>query len=64
MVVEYPERTTSPSQSTDKLDHIMLYTSTWSRFELTTSVVICTDCKCSCKFNYYAITATTPLLPS
>jgi hypothetical protein len=34
----------------------MLYTSTWSGFELTTSVVIGTDC-ISCKFNYHTITA-------
>ena len=32
-------------QVTDKLYHIMSYTSPWSRFELTTSVVMCTDCK-------------------
>jgi hypothetical protein len=32
------------SQVTDKLYHIMLYTSPWLRFELTTSVVIGTDC--------------------
>ena len=31
----------------------------WSRFELTTSVVIGTDCIGSCKSNYYTITATT-----
>jgi uncharacterized protein YjaG (DUF416 family) len=37
----------------------MLYTSPWSRFELTTLVVICTDCKGSCKSNYHTITATT-----
>ena len=41
--------------------HIMLYTSPWSRFELTTSVVIGTDCIGSCKSNYHKITATTPL---
>ena len=29
------------------------------RFELTTSVVICTDCIGSCKSNYHTITATT-----
>jgi len=43
---------------TDKLHHIMLYTSPWSRFELT-SVVIAIDCICSFKSNYHAITATT-----
>ena len=32
--------TTDLSQDTDKLYHIMLYTSLWSYFELTTSVVI------------------------
>jgi len=43
--------------------HIMLYTSSWSRFELTTSVVIGTDCIGSCKSNYDTITDTTvPLL--
>ena len=44
---------------TDKLYHIMLSTSPWSGFELTTSVVIGTDCKGSCKSNYHTITATT-----
>jgi hypothetical protein len=39
--------------------HIMLYTSPWSRFELTTSVVIGTDWIGSCKSNYYTITTTT-----
>jgi hypothetical protein len=37
----------------------MLYTLPWSRCELTTSVVIGTDCKGSCKSNYHTITATT-----
>ena len=46
------------SQVTGKLYHIMLYTSTWSRFELTTSVVIGTDCIISCKSNYHTIMAT------
>ena len=32
------EKTTDLSQFTDKLYHIMLYTSPWSRFELTTSI--------------------------
>jgi hypothetical protein len=31
---------------------MMLYTSPWSRFDLTTSVVIGTDCIGSCKSNY------------
>jgi hypothetical protein len=38
--------------------HVMLYTSPWSRFELTTSMVISTNCKCSCKSNYHTIMAT------
>ena len=50
--LEYPEKTT------DKLYHIMLYTSPWSRFELTTSVVIGTDWLGSCKSSYHTITAT------
>jgi hypothetical protein len=38
-------------QVTDKLYHIMFYTSPWSRFELTTSVAIGTDCIGSCKIQ-------------
>ena len=38
--------------------HIMLYTSPWSGFELT-SVVIGMDCIGSCKSNYHVIMATT-----
>jgi hypothetical protein len=56
---EDPEKTIDLSQVTDKHYHIMLYTSPWSRFELTTSVVIGTDCIGSCKSNYHTITATT-----
>ena len=35
----------------------LLYISPWSRFELTTSVVIGTDCIGSCKSSYHTITA-------
>jgi len=48
---EDPEKTTSLSQVTDKLYHM--------RFELTTLVVIDTDCNGSYKSNYHTIMATT-----
>jgi hypothetical protein len=54
-----PVKTTDLSSVTDKLYRIMLYTSLWSRFELTTSVAIDTECIGSCKSNCHTITATT-----
>jgi hypothetical protein len=50
-------KTTDLSQVTDKLYHIMLCTSPWSRCELTTSMLKGTDCVGSCKSNYHTIMA-------
>ena len=50
---EDPEKTIVLSQVTDKLYHKMLYS---LRFELTTSVVICTDNIGSRKSNYHTST--------
>jgi hypothetical protein len=47
LLVEDSEKTNDLSQVTDMLYHIMLHTSPWSRFELT-SVVIGTDCRSWC----------------
>jgi hypothetical protein len=54
-----PGKTTDLLQGSDKLYHILLSISPWSRLELTTSVVIGTDCIGSCKSNYHTMTATT-----
>ena len=53
------EKTNNLPQVTDKLYHIMSYTSPRTGFELTTLVVIGRDGIGSCKFNYHTITATT-----
>ena len=62
---EYPVKTTDLPKVTDKTLSIkkMLYrvTSPWPWFELTTFLVIGTDCVGSCKSNHYAITSTTAL---
>ena len=53
------EETGGPGSGGNHQSHIMLYPSTWSRFELTTLVVIGTDCIGSCESNFQMITATT-----
>ena len=51
------------SQVTYTLYHIMLCTSPWAGFKLTTSVAICSNCIGSCKYNYHRITAKTTQTP-
>jgi hypothetical protein len=55
MKPEYMEKTIDLWQVTDKLYHIMLYNSPWTGFELTTLVVIGTDCICSNKSSSFQL---------
>jgi hypothetical protein len=59
MKPEYLDKTTDLSQVTDKLYHMYLVHLALVGFELTTLVVIGTDCIGNYEFDYHTITATT-----
>jgi hypothetical protein len=57
--IRVPRENHRPAEVTDKLYHIMLYTSPWAGVEPTTPVGIGTYYIGSCKSNYHTITAKT-----